>query len=402
MAKIIKISKWTSISDLSEKWCAENEDEVVFEISQESSFMLFVEGIALGYLQNFILAEKKISIRFHHACKKIQIDKLNNASPKSLDDLVKSNAEEGLDLRIPKLLCGIFGLQLLYHSYELRNAFDPSVDTSKAQSSIREIIWNTYTRNNGLLGDGKSQYLVAEYVNPIPKILKQDKGKFLSPEFFRAKIFEIMINMIYPNKRNKTRFYQDILASWVYNMAENSYDHGCYDFQKYQKPIKGFNGILIQKIATQNRSEVIKRTDLDEKLRQYILRLYQDDEFVDKHKNIIAITVMDSGNGIHNTLGDQYISYTDIERLNEAYKRGVTRHRVGKGRAGYGLPDSVRMAKNSKAYISVCSGNIYSSKTFEELEDESIRFDDNYQQLEKSSGTSQSIILPVNISIIHG
>ena len=105
---------------------------------------------------------------------------------------------------------------------------------------------------------------------------------------------------------------------------------------------------------------------------------------------------MDSGNGIHNTLGEKYNSWDDIKRLDEAYKRGVTRHKAGKNKAGFGLDDSMRTVKNLKACVSISSGNIYSSKTFKELKGESIQFND-YKKLKKSSGTSQSITLPYPI-----
>ena len=273
MAKIITISARMSISDLSEKWCAGDEEEVVFEISQESSFMPFVEGIALGYLRDFILAGKKISTHFHRNCKKIPSHKLDDALPKSLGDLVKSNADGGLDLRIPELLCGIFGLNLLCHSDGLHNAIDSSDGPSDAKKRIGRIIWKTVKRNKGLLGDGKNQYLIAWHSHKIPEILRQNTKEFSSFEFFRKKMFQIMNSIIHTNKHNQTEYEQNLLSLWVYNMAENSYDHGCRDFQKKnqdtinQDTIKSFNGILIQKIAAQNRNEVIKQKGLDEKIK---------------------------------------------------------------------------------------------------------------------------------------
>ena len=403
MSKVIKIKERTGISSLSKEWSVgDEEEEVVFEISRKSSFMLLAEGIALGYLQDFILAGKKISIRFPNYHKKIQSDRLDDVAPKSLKDLVKSKADGGLGLEIPELLCGIFGLQLLFNSYELRNAVDSSEDPREIKNRIQGIIWCTFKENKGFLGDGKSKYLIASHHYKIPEFLKKDESAFPDHKFFLEKIFHIMSRMTPKNRSKKTTFDTKMLSSWLYNMVENSYEHGCINFKKNREEIKGFNGILIQKIANKNTKEIMRRKDIGDELKKYIERLYDYDEIKNKHKNIIVITVMDSGNGIQNTLSDQLDSLPDIEKLDEAYKRGVTRHNYSKIKAGFGLPDSMRMVKRLKAGVVICSANIYSSKTFMELEKElkdgKIQFKD-YKEIRKLSGTSQSIIFPFNIEI---
>ena len=310
-----------------------------------------------------------------------------------------------MGLEIPELLCVIFGLQLLFHSYELRNAVDASDDPQEVKNRIQGIIWRTFKENKGFLGDGKSKYLIASHHYKIPEILKKDEKKFPKPESLQEEIFPIMRSMISKNRHNITEFDSKMLSSWLYNIAENSYEHGCINFKKNREEVKGFNGILIQKIAAKNTADIMKRKDIDDKLKKYIQRLYDCDKIKNKHKNIIVITVMDSGNGIQNTLSDSDNSLENIAKLNAAYKRGVTRHNHSKSKAGFGLPDSMRMVKKLKAGVVVCSANIYSLKTFMELEkdledvkDEKIQFKD-YKEIRKLSGTSQSIIFPFNIEI---
>lgn len=405
MSKVIKIKECTGISSLSEAWSVGDEDAVVFEISRKSSFMPLAEGIALGYLQDFILAGKKISIRFPDSHKKIQSDRLDNVAPKSLKDLalkdlalkdlVKSKADGGLGLEIPELLCGIFGLQLLFHSYELCNAVDATDNPQEAKNRIQGIIWRAFKENKGCLGDGKSKYLIASHHHKISECLKKDESAFPDHNFFREKIFHIMSSMTSSNRHNITKFDPAMLSSWLYNMVENSYEHGCINFKKNREEIKGFNGILIQKIAAQNAVEIMQRKGIDDELKKYITRLYDYDTTKNKHKNIIVITVMDSGNGIQNTLPDKYSSLEDIKKLNEAYKRGVTRHN-DKSTAGFGLPDSMRMVNKLKAGVAICSANIYSLKTFMELEKEQKELKED-RKIGKLSGTSQSIIFPFNI-----
>ena len=73
MSKVIKIKECTGISSLSEAWSVGDEDAVVFEISRKSSFMPLAEGIALGYLQDFILAGKKSLFVFLILIKKFKV-----------------------------------------------------------------------------------------------------------------------------------------------------------------------------------------------------------------------------------------------------------------------------------------------------------------------------------------
>ena len=70
MKKVIKIKPRTSIVSMSKDWKVNSEEEVVFQVSKSSSFMLFTEGVALGYLQEFLLAGKKLSIQLHASSKK--------------------------------------------------------------------------------------------------------------------------------------------------------------------------------------------------------------------------------------------------------------------------------------------------------------------------------------------
>ena len=384
MKKVIKIRARTGISNLSEEWCVGNEDEVVFEISKSSSFMLFVEGIALGYLQEFVLAEKKISIQFHANSKKIQLNDLKNASPESLSDIV--------ELDIPELLCGIFGLQLLYVSSGIYKAFDGLDNPTLARIHIGSVIWKTVLKQKGLLGDGKKRYLISRHDYRIPVLMRTGESlKFPSSDFFRSKISPIIGSI--GKEQVTTLDAKTLVSSWIYHMVENVYEHGCVDIEKSNKVLEGYSGILIQKIATPSQEVISARHDLDENVKRYIEKLYQNYDFTNRD-TLTVITVMDCGKGIQNTLPNQYDSCLNIERLNAAYTRGVTRHKIGEGRSGYGLPDSIRIANKLNAYVMVCSGDIYSFKVLDKLGAESITFSENYKNTAKSVGTAQSIIWP--------
>ena len=307
--------------------------------------------------------------------KKIQVEKIKNASPENLSDVVALN--------IPELLCGIFGLQLLYKSEGFYEALDSSDDPFLARKYVGSIIWKTAQKSKGLLGDGKSQYLICRHDYRVPALLRgSDNLSFPTSDLFRSKISPIIGSI--GKEKIASLDARTLVGSWIYHMAENAYEHGCVDVKNGDEILEEYSGILIQKIVTPNQDMVNARDDLDEDTKKYILKLYQSHGFKNTD-TITVITVMDSGKGIHNTLPEKYDSYSDIEKLNAAYTRGVTRHNIGEVRSGYGLFDSIRAARKLKACVTVCSGNIYSSKTFESLRGESIKFDEDFECVTKFS-----------------
>lgn len=382
MQKIINIGSNTSVDLISESWGADDYDELVFVISKTSSFALFAEGVALGYLQAFLLSEKRLFVQFHKSSKKI-----------SLSSVMKSSGNSYLDitnLNIPEILCGIFGLQLIYKSSGIFEAFSDIDDPVKARRYLGSFIWKVVQSNKGQLGDGKSQYLISRHDYRMPAVFRgRDALSFPASDVFRSKISSIIGSI--GDEKVSSVDAKTMVGSWIYHIAENAFEHGSVD--ENENLINGYSGILIQKIATPNEAAIEKREDLDGTSKEYIRDLYRKHGF--KNTNTLTVvTVMDCGLGIHNTLPDKYKSYSDEERLDYAFKRGVTRQKIGEGRSGYGLFDSIRAARKLNALLVVCSANIYAVKSFEELGGDDISFLRNVIHLGKLTGSSQSIIWP--------
>ena len=382
MQKIINIGSNTSVDLISKNWVTGDNDEVVFVVSKSSSFALFAEGVALGYLQDLLLSGKRLFVQFHKSSKKISLSSLKNSPGNNYRDIT--------DLNIPEILCGIFGLQIIYKSNGVLGAFSDIDDPMEARKYIGSFIWKVVQGNKGQLGDGKSQYLISRHDYRVPAVLRGiDALSFPASDVFRSKISSI-IGSIGAEKVSSVDA-KTMVGSWIYHIAENAFEHGSVDANEIL--INSYSGILIQKIATPNEAAIEKREDLDKASKEYIRHLYKSHSF--KNSNTLTVvTVMDCGRGLHNTLPDKYKSYSDEERLEYAFKRGVTRHKIGEGRSGYGLFDSIRAARKLNAMLVVCSANIYAVKSFEELGGDDINFRGNVIHIGKLTGSSQSIIWP--------
>lgn len=386
MNKEISIAKNTCILKLISELKFNEFDGIIFTISKSSSFTLFSEGIALGLIQDLEEANKKIVIRLHNSTTKLITTDLKSTDPNNYSALT--------DLNIPEILCGIFGLQLLYKSTGAENFFSDTNDSVLARKLIGTIIWKTVQARNGRLGDGKNQYLISRHDYRIPSLLRDgDPLRFPLSDVFRAKISPIIGSI--GKEKISSIDAKTLVESWIYHIAENMFEHGSVDVSNNENLIEGYSGILIQKIATPNMNSIENRSDLDEKTKSYIQNLYQDHEFKNTD-TLTVITVMDSGRGIHNTLPKEHTNTPAGTRLNAAFMRGVTRNRIGKKRSGYGLFDSVRAARKLKACLVVCSSEIYTTKTFEQLDGNNIDFNNNSKIINKKNGTSQSIIWPSN------
>lgn len=382
MQKIINIGANTSVDLISESWLADDYDELVFVISKTSSFALFAEGVALGYLQDFQLSGKRLFVRLHKSSKKISLSSIKNCPGNSYLDIT--------NLNVPEILCGIFGLQLIYKSRGVLEAFSDIDDPIEARKFIGSFIWKVVQSNKGKLGDGKSQYLISRHDYRIPTVLRGwDALSFPESDVFRSKISSIIGSI--GDEKVSSVDAKTMVGSWIYHIAENAFEHGSVD--ENENLINGYSGILIQKIATPNEAAIEKREDLDDASKEYLRHLYKKHDF--KNTNTLTVvTVMDCGRGIHNTLPNKYKSYNDEKRLEYAFKRGVTRHKIGEGRSGYGLFDSIRAARKLNALLVVCSANIYAIKSFEELIGDDINFLEKAINLGKLTGSSQSIIWP--------
>ncbi len=382
MKKIINIGPKTSIDLISKNWIADDNDELVFVVSKASSFALFAEGVALGYLQEFLISGKRLTIKFHKSSKKISLSSLQDDSVNSYINIV--------NLNIPEILCGIFGLQLIYKSSGIYEAFSDVDDPVRARGYIGSIIWKVVQNNKGQLGDGKSRYLICRHDYRVPAVLRgRDALTFPASDVFRSKISPVIGSI--GDEKISSVDAKTLVGSWIYHIAENAFEHGSVDAN--DNLLNGYSGILIQKIATPNKAAIDKREDLDDESKKYLHNLYQNHGF--KNTNTLTVlTVMDCGRGIHNTLPEKYKSFSDEERLEYAFMRGVTRHKIGEGRSGYGLFDSIRAARKLNALLVVCSANIYSVKSFEDLSGDTVYFRNKVKFLSKYTGSSLSIIWP--------
>ena len=221
MAKLIRIEKNTSITDIEEKWEASAGTELIVEISKSSSFELFCEGIALGRLKDYKLLGCAITVKLHHAAVKIDckgVESLSKVDSLGLVDLTVKH--------IPEILCGIFGMQLTYQAVEFVDFFSTEgIEGKKARSLIGSTIWNAILKNDGVLGDGKRRYLFSRHDYRVPKKLGPlSHLSFPESTVFRKNIIPIVKSL--SSEQMETNDKQELISTCLLYTSPSPRDRG--------------------------------------------------------------------------------------------------------------------------------------------------------------------------------
>ncbi|MGZ4969816.1 MAG: hypothetical protein ACXV8O_13560 [Methylobacter sp.] len=334
---LIRINKNTSINDISE-WLGNIDNVVTFEILNKSSFQLFAEGVALGVLRKLSVNRVTINIQFY------KTPDLSNE----------------IDQFHPSLFKSIFGLELLRLSKSIYNKNGDQLDI---RSIIGKKLWEHVLKQKGHLGDGKKAYLISRHDYEIPRCLRENE---FSNSFPRYDYFQSSVSSYLLKLRGYTKAIEESerkLIEWLHHIAENAYEHGRYSFLE-KDIVDGFKGIVLGKYFCKDISELYKRDEFPGFVKQFISRLIDTGEYKLDNFIINYASVMDTGDGIQNTLN---ISNQDTEfnRLCLAFKDGVTRKtELMNEKSGYGLGQAINAANDLNALLHIVSGNIQTSIDF--------------------------------------
>jgi|CXWL01.1.fsa_nt_gi hypothetical protein len=391
MSHLIKIKPNTSISDINELWRPSAGQKVVFEISKSSSFGLFVEGVALGFLKELKKREHEIEIRFNRLSKQVSVSDLVY-----LKSLNTPTLKHLVDANIPEILCGIFGMQLLFQASRMDRVLrheDNDNSDFDARIFIGSCVWFVIQRNGGLLGDGKRQYLFSRHDYMVPRVLREsDHLTFPKAETFRKKITSIIQALGSENVEQEEK--KDLVGAWLYHIAENAHEHGAVDISNGDAVLEEYRGILLEKLYFPNLESIQKRKDISDNIRNYLLDLWNNHGLSGISTTITIATVMDGGVGIQNSIPDIAGKAKSIDKLEQAFSRGVTRRSQKKIKAGYGLDDAVRLTRNLKACIVLSTADLFVVKTYNDIDDQGLGSLNEYDVLNKSVGTAFSLMWP--------
>ncbi len=329
MTSEITIKKNTSLEGIEKYWLHNLLENLVFNITQQSSFQLFVEGISLGYLEEIIKRGTTISINLKY---------------------VKAVNEEEDFTGFPPILHSIFGLELLHVCKCVY--LDDGGKNKNWKSEIGNYVWKNVLNNAGSISSGKKVYLISRHGYEVPRRLREDPAviNFPTLSFFKTAIYPLILSM---RGSKELGFAETALIEWIHQIAENAYQHGSMDNSK--KTIDGYRGIYLQKYILNNE---VQRDEFPVKVQEYITKVIKEKPWESKKVIVNSATVCDLGIGIQNTLTSSAPSF---DLLNSAFKDGVTQKNVGSKEAGYGLGQALNAAKNLQALLYVVSSNLVAS-----------------------------------------
>ncbi len=382
MTHRIKIVENISIHEIARNWNVKPNGEVVFEIFHLSSFQLFAEGVALGKLRDFELSGVQIRIEL------FQNPLLNGVFPPTPPPKEKKKYVID-DNRLPPLLSTIFGLELLNIAKSAYDRGDAAEEDLRAD--LGRHIWERAKKNNGCLSTANAIHLISWRGSAVAEALSTPNSpKFPSLETFQAKLGPYISTL--RGNTLSTSEAEEKLIEWIFHAAENSFDHA----SKFEdKPIRGFRGIILQKIIFYSLKDLQGRKDLPDFAMNYITERVEDRD-VSRHRVVNVASVVDLGVGIHTTVPSPGAK-SDLDRLQYAFIDGVTRKdKKENEKAGYGLGQLADAAKWLKAFIYIISGSM--SAYYDYSDEEEMRLPDQglaltqLEKIEKSSGSVVSLI----------
>lgn len=329
---LIHIAKNTSVDDINRDWRKSDDGKVIFQISSKSSFQMFAEGIALGFLRDLVLSKSHVTIRLYQAPSYNQKNEFEGVYP---------------------ILRSIFGLELLRICQSLE---DRTSSTLEIRDSLGKLVWVHAKDNGGVISDGKRVYLISRHGYEVPRCLREDPSNASFPRFdyFQSNIASYVLGI----RGREVGHAEKRLIEWLHQIAENAHEHGgLYGGEEYS--VQGFRGIILGKLIVRRTEDIDKRHDIPGSVKAYIRKQLSVDKSSKNSFILNVATVIDLGEGIHSTVPENKKGQSSFESLNKAFEDGVTRKNIKMHeKSGYGLAQAVNAAVHLGALLHVASGGL--------------------------------------------
>lgn len=321
----LTLSGLITISDV-QAWAPAGKT-VTFKIRKAATFAPLAESFAIMRLHDFVNSGIKIQVQCHFA-------------------IAPAEAHLGV-------LGTLFGLALMLQSAS------GEVAASGAQVDLLDALWQRFLKSRGRFGTGQHMYLASRDPDcPIPPCLEpaQPGGFPLPTEFERA------LNDTVRSMTGSHIFVGSLaegdLGICLYEAARNSFDHARIDAKG--RAITGMRGVIIEKLIFHSFEQIDKRNDLNELLRAYVKRVWNDIP----QKTLLGLTVCDLGPGIHHTLPSQ-LGENDWDKLARAFRVGESRKPPGSDATrGQGLDKLFGAARRLNAFLLVRSSELIGYRDF--------------------------------------
>lgn len=283
-------------------------------------------------------------------------------------------------------LRSLFGICLTYDAVSILGKNGEDI-----KDSVLGALWKDLQDQKGEFGDEEHRYVVfREPDTPIPACLgKTVPGKFPSRSSFGSFLTRSADKMKMVIRHSPT---EDQITTFLYEAAHNSHEHGRLGPENMG--LIGFRGIIGSRLI---QSDLEVRNGFPRVyagLRAFEQRLVR---LGSKSGSLLAYTVTDFGQGIHQSLPPKDLNETPEQRLLRAFRSGESRKAHGTVTSvGEGLDKMLAACRTLGAFIFVHSAGILAFADFSDPDDVSLEqnLQKNLQLSATDIGTSITVIWP--------
>jgi hypothetical protein len=350
------ITRQTSLDDIA-IWAG---PQLTLRCSQQSSFDVFAEAVAIAKLQELMAAGADLTLEYSTALP---------AGP-------LADASVGI-LNQP------FGIAALQVARTLRDHTGTDI-----RAGVLKQLWHELTTAQGFLGGGSRVFALARDPDvPVPQFLRERTEQMFPLRGTFARFLRRAAHAL-AGEDFAYGAAETELVTFLYESAQNSFEHAREDITG--NPIRGTRGLAIQKIVFNSRDEVQQRR-LAPLLAAYISRIWPSDE---PRLKLFALTTFDVGPGIQHTL-PAIVGESPEQRFTRAFEKGQSRKPPSAGaNRGYGLPvllDSLQASQRLRSLLYVSAAEIMAYRDYSGA--------NNWEFLTttypKHTGTAMTLLWPI-------
>jgi len=384
----LKLRKNMTLADLT-AWIGA--DEMLFAVAREASFAFLVEPLAIARLY-----------QLHREGSRIDADILYELPDFAVvDKPVTPLTAEGSGTPTSKLgiINTLFGLGLLDTAATIL-AGSPRTEIS---DQLRAAVWKLLSSSRGLIGSGDYVAIVSRDPDmPLPPVLRETLRTAGTREFPYRLTFTNLLKTIGREmgiaSDLATSPLENALVTFLYEVAKNAHDHARTTSDGLA--LSGTRGVIVQNLRGLSLDELQSRPAFPDQLRAYLSRAWSPSSAPGV---LIAITVVDTGPGIHRRL-EPKAGESDWDRLGRAFLPGESSKPqgvVGRGQGLHLVLDGFASCEKLRAFLFVRSANLLAYRDFTDQNFSATHLDKPHalqpwdQEISGGTGTALTVVWPI-------
>ena len=388
MAKL-RLRKNMTLADLT-SWVGA--DDTLFAVLREASFAFLAEPLAIAHLYQLYREGNQIDTEILYELPDLEIiDK--PTTPLTVQD------ESGTPTSKLGVINTLFGLCLL----DTTATIVAGSRRTEISDQLRTAVWKLLSSSRGLIGSGDYVAIVSRDPDmPLPPVLRETLRAAGTREFPYRLTFTNLLKTIGREmgiaSDLTTSPLENALVTFLYEVAKNAHDHARTTSDGLS--LSGIRGVIVQKLRGLSLDELRSRPAFPDQLKAYLSRAWSPSSAPGV---LIAITVVDTGPGIHRRL-ESKAGESDWERLGRAFLPGESSKPQGVTGRGQGLHlvlDGFASCEKLRAFLFVRSANLLAYRDFTDQDFSAAHRDKPHalqpwdQEIPGGIGTALTVLWPV-------